>query len=267
MKGRTRFLQVAGVVALVQFGLSILSIYNGLIIFHSASTPGEVFWETTMEVMLFPADVLITSVAGQWGQTLMIAANSVLWGCVLTGLYYGWRGRRRPGRFAISSIESEFRRYRKLGDGVIDQLSSAQLCEAPPGSGNSVATIIWHVSGNFRSRFTDFLTTDGEKPDRDRESEFAARVVSRENVLRRWNEGWDLLFRALAELDDSHCARSVAIRGLSLSVLAALHRSLAHATYHVGQMVFLGRMLKGREWRYLSIPPGLSEQFNRNPTG
>jgi len=169
-------------------------------------------------------------------------------------------------RFVISSIESEFNRYRQLGDGVIDQLSTAQLCEAPPGSGNSVAMIVWHVSGNFRSRFTDFLTTDGEKPDRNRESEFSPREVSREEILRRWNEGWDLLFRALSALDDSHLPRTVTIRGEVHSVLLALHRSLAHLCYHVGQMVFVGKMLRGPGWRYLTIPPGLSNQANRKPT-
>ncbi|HUI09663.1 MAG TPA: DUF1572 family protein [Bacteroidota bacterium] len=169
-------------------------------------------------------------------------------------------------RFVISSIETEFRRYRKLGDATIDQLTSGELCEVPPRSGNSVAMIAWHISGNFRSRFTDFLTSDGEKPDRDRESEFAPRSVAREEILRKWNEGWDVLFRALSELDDGNLERTVTIRTQSLSVLAALHRSLAHASYHVGQMAFLGKMLKGPDWRYLTIPPGLSEQVNRNPT-
>jgi len=93
MKVKTWFLLVAGV-AIVHFGLSILSIYQGLIIFSSATTPGEIFWETVMEVFLFPADVLVSSVAGQWGQTLLIAANSLLWGCVLATSYVAWRARR-----------------------------------------------------------------------------------------------------------------------------------------------------------------------------
>ena len=169
-------------------------------------------------------------------------------------------------RTVIESIESEFRRYRKLGEGAIAQLTPAQLCQVPARSDNSVAMIVWHVSGNFKSRFTDFLTTDGEKPDRNRESEFAPRNVSGEELLGKWNEGWDVLFGALSGLDDSELSRTVRIRGLSLSVLAALHRSLAHASYHVGQMVFLGKMLRGPDWEYLTIPPGLSDQFNRNPT-
>ncbi|HTR98759.1 MAG TPA: DUF1572 family protein [Bacteroidota bacterium] len=171
-----------------------------------------------------------------------------------------------PTRTVIESIESEYRRYRKLGEGAIAQLTQAQLCEVPPRAGNSVAMIAWHLSGNFRSRFTDFLASDGEKPDRDRESEFAPRDVSREELLRKWNEGWDLLFRALSELDDRHVSRMVTIRGLSLTVLAALLRSLAHASYHVGQLVFAGKMLRGPDWEYLTIPPGLSDRFNRNPT-
>jgi len=171
-----------------------------------------------------------------------------------------------PPRTVIESIEAEYRRYKKLGEGAIAQLTPAQLCQVPTRSENSVAMIVWHMSGNFKSRFTDFLTSDGEKPDRNRESEFAPRNVSGEELMRKWNEGWEVLFGALSGLDDGDLARSVTIRGLSLTVLAALHRSLAHASYHVGQIVFLGKMLRGPDWRFLTIPPGLSEQVNRNPT-
>lgn len=168
-------------------------------------------------------------------------------------------------RSVIASIESEFRRYKQLGDGALDQLTPTQLCEIPPRGGNSMAVILWHISGNFRSRFTEFLTSDGEKPDRDRESEFGPREVSKDDLLRKWNEGWDVLFGALSGLDDSQLSQTVTIRGLSLPVVAALHRSLAHASYHVGQMAFLGKMLKGGDWRYLTIPPGMSETFNQDP--
>jgi hypothetical protein len=170
-------------------------------------------------------------------------------------------------RTVIGSIEDEYKRYKALGEGAMQQLSESQLCESPPGSGNSVEMIVWHISGNFRSRFTDFLTTDGEKPGRNRESEFAARSVSREELMRIWNEGWEVLFGALSGLDDGHLSQRVVIRWQSLSVLAALHRSLTHVSYQIGQLVFLAKMLKGSDWHYLSIPPGQSEKYNRDSIG
>jgi hypothetical protein len=123
------------------------------------------------------------------------------------------------------------------------------------------------MSGNFKSRFTDFLDSDGEKPWRDRESEFARRSVSRSEVLGKWNEGWEILFDALGRLNDADLQRKVTIRGRPLGVHEALHRSLAHASFHVGQVVFLAKSLLGPEWDYLTIPPGKSEDYNRNPSG
>jgi hypothetical protein len=169
-------------------------------------------------------------------------------------------------RVVLSSIESEYRRYQRLGEEAVRQLDASALVRRPPGDGNSVAMIVWHLAGNLRSRFTDFLTTDGEKPWRDRESEFAARAVSPSEVLAKWEEGWAVLFAALSSLSDDDLPRTVRIRGQELAVLQALHRSLAHACYHVGQIVFLAKSLRGREWQWLSIPPGRSEEHNRNPT-
>ena len=126
----------------------------------------------------------------------------------------------------------------------------------PAGTAHSVATIAWHVGGNLRSRFTDFLTTDGEKPWRDRESEFEARTPSREELLAFWNEGWDVLQHSLDDLADANLVDTVRIRGEELSVIQALHSSLAHTTYHVGQIVHRAKELRGGEWTYLSMPPG-----------
>jgi uncharacterized protein DUF1572 len=170
-------------------------------------------------------------------------------------------------RTVVASIESEYRRYKKLGEDAITQLEADALGRRPPGDGNSVAMIVWHVSGNLRSRFTEFLASDGEKPWRDRESEFAARPVSAAEVLQKWEEGWGVLFAALSALSDDDLGRTVRIRAQELSVLDALHRSLAHTSYHVGQIVFLAKSLRGEEWRWLTIPPGKSEAYNRNPTG
>ncbi len=168
-------------------------------------------------------------------------------------------------REIIGSIESEYRRYKSLAERTFDQLSGDQLAHVPAPEGNSVAILVWHIAGNLKSRFTDFLTTDGEKPWRDRESEFAARTVSPAEVRAKWEDGWEVLFRTLGTLSDADLARTVVIRGQSLSVLEALHRSMAHASYHVGQIVFLARSLRGDRWEWLSIPPGKSDEYNRNP--
>lgn len=169
-------------------------------------------------------------------------------------------------RTVLSSIESEYRRYRRLGEEAFRQLDAVALSRRPPGDGNSVAMLVWHLSGNLASRFTDFLTSDGEKPWRNRESEFAARAVTPAEVLAKWEEGWAVLFGTLAGLADDDLPRTVRLRGQEWTVLDALHRSLAHAAYHVGQIVFLARSLRGDQWEWLTIPPGKSEEYNRNPT-
>ena len=169
-------------------------------------------------------------------------------------------------RDVVASIEGEFHRYRKLGEGAFGQVADADLLRRATGEGNSMVTLIQHLSGNFRSRFTDFLTTDGEKPWRDRESEFAAVPATRQELRARWDEGWAVLLGALSSLTDADLSRTVTIRGEPLSVRDALHRSLSHASYHVGQMVMLGRSLQGSQWRFLTIPPGRSAEYNRAPS-
>lgn len=168
-------------------------------------------------------------------------------------------------RITISFFEGEYRRYKALGEGAFNQLDSGQLSEEMPG-GSSIATIVWHVSGNLESRFTEFLTSDGEKPWRDRESEFASRSVSLAEVREKWNRGWEVLLEELASLSDSDLSATVTIRGTPLRVDEALLRSLAHTSYHVGQVVYIAKALKGGDWRYLSIPPGGSAAYNANPT-
>jgi len=160
-------------------------------------------------------------------------------------------------RDLIASIEAEYRRYKTLGEGAINQLADSQLAQVP-GTGNSIVTIVWHLTGNLKSRFTDFLTADGEKPWRDRDSEFLAREVSRKELQAKWEDGWRVLFAALTDLSDVDLGRTVTIRGEPHTVAQALHRSLAHASYHVGQIVYEAKALRGADWRYLSIPPGQS---------
>ena len=168
-------------------------------------------------------------------------------------------------RDVISSIESEYRRYRTLGEKTIDQLGYEELVLHGSPESLSISTIVWHIAGNLQSRFTDFLTSDGEKPWRLRETEFEDRRVDREELIQKWAQGWDTLFDALETLTDADLGRSVMIRGVPLTVSEALHRSLAHASYHVGQITYIGKMLKGEEWMYLSIPPGGSAAYNADP--
>jgi hypothetical protein len=166
----------------------------------------------------------------------------------------------------IGSIEAEYQRYKKLGEGAIVQLSDAEVCQKPAGEGNSVATMVWHVAGNLKSRFTELLSTDGEKSWRDRESEFAPRNATRAEVTSKWNTGWQALFSALRDLKDSQLDSTVMIRGQPLTVCEALLRSLAHVSFHVGQIVFLAKSIRGASWEYLTIPPGQSSSYNQNPT-
>lgn len=169
-------------------------------------------------------------------------------------------------RDLVASIEQEYRRYRMLGSATLEQLDRPRLTERASPESNSVATLVWHVAGNLEARFSDFLTTDGEKPWRDREGEFAERDASPEEVAEKWARGWNVLESSLAELTDEDLSRTVTIRGVEHSVAEALHRSLAHTAYHVGQMTFLGKMLRGPDWTYLSIAPGGTAAYNENPT-
>jgi hypothetical protein len=166
----------------------------------------------------------------------------------------------------VQSISAEYRRYKALAESALEQVPEPALSQPGPSGGNSLSAICWHVSGNLQSRFTDFLTSDGEKPWRQREEEFAARTVTRAELMTKWNQGWDALLATLTGLTDTDLAKTIMIRGQSLLVHEALHRSLAHTCYHVGQIVYVAHAIRGGEWRYLSIPPGRSDAYNANPT-
>jgi uncharacterized damage-inducible protein DinB len=165
----------------------------------------------------------------------------------------------------IGSIRAEYLRYKALAEAAIDQLSDNELAAQGPNGGNSIAVICWHVSGNLRSRFTELLTSDGEKPWRNREEEFQARTVTRAELLSKWKQGWGVLQDTLATLTDEQLHLTVTIRGQPLNVHEALHRSLAHISYHVGQIVYVAKSLRGKDWTYLSIPPGKSDEYNKAP--
>jgi len=157
-------------------------------------------------------------------------------------------------REVLEAVEGEYRRYKGLAEATFDRLTPAELAHVPAAEGNSVAMLVWHISGNLKSRFTAFLTSDGEKPWRQRESEFDERQVSLVELRRKWDEGWDVLFGSLSQLSDADLSKQVSIRGEALSVRAALFRSVTHTSYHVGQIVLLGKSLRGSAWRSLSIP-------------
>jgi uncharacterized damage-inducible protein DinB len=166
----------------------------------------------------------------------------------------------------LDSIHAEYHRYQTLAEQSLAQIPDAMLGAPGPGGGNSLTTIAWHVAGNLRSRFTAFLTEDGEKPWRNRDDEFAARVVSRAELDAHWTAGWTALYDALALLTEPDLQRTVTIRGQPLRVHDALHRSLAHVSYHVGQMVYIAHAHRGDAWAYLSIPPGGSLAYNAAPS-
>jgi uncharacterized damage-inducible protein DinB len=165
----------------------------------------------------------------------------------------------------IESIRAEYLRYKALAEAAISQLNESELSTTGQSGDNSIAVICWHISGNLRSRFTEFLANDGEKPWRQREEEFQPRTVTRTELLEKWEEGWTVLLETLANLADEQLQLTVTIRRQPLRVHEALHRSLAHLAYHVGQIVYMAKSLRGNEWTYLSIPPGGSDAYNQAP--
>jgi uncharacterized damage-inducible protein DinB len=161
----------------------------------------------------------------------------------------------------IDSFRGEFLRYKALAEAAIAQLGEADLSVTDSSGGNSITVICWHIAGNLRSRFTDFLTSDGEKPWRHRDEEFEERSVTREALLDKWNSGWDVLLRTLDTLTDEQIHSVVTIRRQTLTVHEALGRSLAHVSYHVGQIVYIAKALRGENFTSLSIPRGASDTF------
>ena len=166
----------------------------------------------------------------------------------------------------IQDFLDEYERYKLIGEKALRQVPAEALNHRLNSELNSVAMIVRHISGNFRSRFTDFLTSDGEKPWRDRESEFAEYDYTRQQIEEWWTQGWAVLFQELNTLGDADLTRMVTIRGLPLTVHEALCRSLSHAAMHIGQIIMLARIFHQNEWQWLSIPKGQSQSYNLNPT-
>ena len=169
-------------------------------------------------------------------------------------------------KFSTSYIEdslSLFHFYKKLAEGAMEQVADDQLFVALDEEMNSIAIIVKHMAGNMRSRWTNFLTSDGEKPDRNRDTEFVEPPKTRAALMQVWNEGWQRVFAALEPLSDSDLERKVLIRGEPHSVMQAINRQLVHYAYHSGQIVFLAKHFKASDWKSLSVPRNKSAEFNR----
>lgn len=163
----------------------------------------------------------------------------------------------------LETTRALFRYYRELGDKALAQIGDEHIHWQPTPESNSVAVVVKHMSGNMLSRFTNFLTEDGEKPWRNRDAEFEKNdYASKVELLNAWQEGWNCFFQALDPLTEADLGRIVYIRNQGHTVLEALNRQLAHYAYHTGQIVFLCRMLTGENWQTLSIPKGGSQAFN-----
>jgi uncharacterized damage-inducible protein DinB len=165
----------------------------------------------------------------------------------------------------VESITSEYQRYKSLAEMAVAQVSDDGLRQVIGEDNNSIAVIIQHIYGNLKSRFTNFLTEDGEKPWRKRDEEFEEKVEDRIVILEKWDASWGILFDEINSLSDSDLGRVVKIRGKELTVSDALERSLAHVSYHVGQIVLLARIQVGRDWKSLSIPRGKTQEYNLAP--
>ncbi len=172
-----------------------------------------------------------------------------------------------PHQFTTSHLKDSidlFHYYKRLAEGAIAQCPDGGLSSALDSESNPIATIVKHMAGNMRSRWTDFLTADGEKPDRNRDSEFEAPPKTRAQLMETWEAGWKILFAALESLTDADLIRTVAIRTEPHSVTQAINRQIAHYSYHIGQIVFLAKHFAADHWRPLTVPRNKSGQFNRD---
>lgn len=163
----------------------------------------------------------------------------------------------------LQDAREVFRYYKRLGDRAMAQVADEDLFTTLDHEANSIAIIVKHMTGNMRSRWTDFLTTDGEKPTRNRDGEFVEPAASREALLRDWEDGWACVFAALELLSDADLTRKVTIRGEPHSVMQAINRQLAHYPHHVGQIVLLAKHFACDKWQSLSVPRNRSAEFNQ----
>ncbi len=166
----------------------------------------------------------------------------------------------------LSSAIKRFEYYKTLGEKTFEQVGDNGLFWQYNDESNSIAMIVQHLAGNMLSRWTDFLTSDGEKDWRNRDAEFETVIRNRKELLEKWNEGWECMLSALNSIAESDWDKTIYIRGEAHSVVDAINRQLAHVPYHVGQIVFIGKMIAGEKWHSLSIPKGQSANFNQKMT-
>ena len=167
-------------------------------------------------------------------------------------------------QFTTSYLEDSlavFRQYKKLAERAMEQVTDEQLVVVLDEEMNSIAIVVKHMAGNMRSRWTDFLTTDGEKPNRDRDTEFMEAPLTRESLMKLWEEGWNCVFTALEPLSEADLGRTITIRGEAHSVMQAINRQIAHYAYHTGQIVMLAKHFQHAQWKSLSVPRGKSSEF------
>lgn len=165
------------------------------------------------------------------------------------------------GKECLAAVVAELRKTKDLGDRAMAQVRDEELFVRPAGGANSVAILVQHLAGNMRSRWTDVFTTDGEKPDRDRDREFVPAPGGREAVVEAWERGWGYVFRFVESLEAGDLGRVIQVRKAPHTVLASLVRQVGHYAYHVGQIVYLAKTFRGEAWESLSIPPGRSAEF------
>ncbi len=169
-------------------------------------------------------------------------------------------------QFTTSYIEDSigiFRYYKKLAERAMEQVTDGQLSMILDQESNSIAIIVKHMTGNMVSRWTDFLTSDGEKPGRDRDAEFSDPPRTRQALMKLWESGWVSVFEAMEQLSDADVGRTITIRGEAHSVMQAINRQVAHYSYHCGQIVFLAKHLSADRWKVLTVPRGKSVEFTR----
>ena len=170
---------------------------------------------------------------------------------------------QNPGAAYLEEVRKNFRGYKRMAEAALAQVQETELFYQPDSESNNLAVIVKHVGGNLRSRWVDFLTSDGEKPDRNRDQEFVVDPgATREQLMAMWETGWNAVFENLAGLKPEDLLRTVTIRQEPHTVVQAINRSLTHTAYHVGQIVYLGRHIRKGEWKTLSIPRGKSAEYN-----
>jgi len=166
----------------------------------------------------------------------------------------------------VQSLLDEYKRYKALAEAAVGQVGDDELTRLGPAGGNSIDILIRHLVGNLKSRFTDFRTSDGEKPWRQRDDEFETAPFNRAELMASWEGAWITVLDEVSRLTDADLSQTVTVRQQPLRIDEALHRSLAHTAYHVGQIVYLAKEMRGDSWRTLSIPKGKSEEYNRKAT-